>query len=827
MRARSLSGRRLKAVVTVVLGALALLALGVPTAGAQAPFSARVIEHQITGPPSQQLNLVILGDGYTAGELDQFQRDVDRNLNVMWSIEPFKSYRNYFNIYLLEIVSPESGVRCDPDADPPNPNLVTPLRLHFSDGCTNPLARGITYGPAPQPGGGCPNVPGNPAEGIGDPRCSGNQQHSKYMATYLAPIGVSGANVQTLAISNTFTYGGIGGTQATTSGGSPQGPLISTHELGHSLGTLSDEYPYSSRDVPGSPHPNSEPGSFHHSRFTHDEMVAGQLKWWRWLCEESLSGGIITARGSTCGPPHESGLTRASNVWRPSEHSMMRWLGFYFDQIGRENMTWRIAGRRTANAMALVHTPLGEVGPADVVWVETPHPRDHELTVSWSVNGVAVPGTGNSRNLDLAALSVAPGDVVQVTVKDETEFVRDPAILDGPRMTQTRQWTVGAALPASPVDVAFTNSTSLARAVGGQDVVFVETTHPTDRILDVTWELGLAGKRLEVLPNPANSRNLDLGALGLEPGTYELRATVTDPSDPGGASQTRSWTVDNTLPTAPAELSEPLVALGGFKDPIHNVYFNEFDMGLEPTDDQEGFVVGEFRLNNDGWFNYFGFPEEPFGTPFTFSHSGKSVKALTYGNLGTGGLSKATFEQAYPDFVPGFGTHTVEHRAIDAAGNIGDAGEFRATVLPGESPECTSTLSGIQRNLVVSSGVTCLVDADVRGGITVLAGASLVASGGLVRGEVTSVGAANVQLFGTEVRGDTDLAGTTGNLTIAGAQLKGEVSLSGNDGGEFDVALVGNVIKGSLSCSGNTPGVADYGVPNDITGVRAGDCADL
>ena len=60
------------------------------------------------------------------------------------------------------------------------------------------------------------------------------------MAIYLAPLGVSGQNVQTLAISNTFTYGGIGGTQATTSGGSPQGPLISTHELGHSLGTLAE-----------------------------------------------------------------------------------------------------------------------------------------------------------------------------------------------------------------------------------------------------------------------------------------------------------------------------------------------------------------------------------------------------------------------------------------------------------------------------------------------------------------------------------------------------------------------------------------------------------
>ncbi|HXV57374.1 MAG TPA: M64 family metallopeptidase, partial [Gaiellaceae bacterium] len=681
----------------------------------------------------------------------------------------------------------------------------------------------------PQPGGGCPNVPGDPAVGLGDARCSGNQQHSKYMAVYLAPLGVSGQNVQTLAISNTFTYGGIGGTQATTSGGSPQGPLISMHELGHSLGQLSDEYPYSARDVPGSPHPNTEPGSFHHTRLTHDEMVSGQLKWWRWLCEESLSGGIITTRDSTCGPPHESGLTRGSNVWRPSEHSMMRWLGFYFDQIGREHMTYRITGRRNANAMALDHTPLGEVGPEDVVWVETGHPRYHELEVSWTVNGVPVAGAEGSRNLDLGGLGAAAGDVVQVTVKDPTDFVRDPAFKDGPRLTQTRQWTVGAPLPAAPVEVAFTISSPTDRPLAGDEVAYVETTHPTDRVLDVTWRLAIEGKPFseQVLPNPQNSRNLDLGALGLPAGTYVLSATVTDPAAPGGASETRTWTVDNVTPSAPAELSEPLVRLSSLAETTHNVYFDEFTMGLEPTDDQPGFVVGEFRLNGDGWFNYFGFPEEPFGTPFTFSHSGKNVKALTYGNLGTGGLSKATFEQAYPDFEPGYGTHTVEHRAIDAVGNIGEADEFRATVLPGSSPECTETLSGKHRALVVSTGVTCLDEATVSGGVTVLPGASLVVSGGLVRDGITASGAGQVQLFGVEVRGDTRVEGTTGGVTIAGAKLKGRLSLVGNAGGEFDVALVGSLVKGLLECSGNTPGVGDYGVPNTIEGLATADCEGL
>ncbi|HEV2950972.1 MAG TPA: peptidase M64, partial [Actinomycetota bacterium] len=564
---------------------------------------------------------------------------------------------------------------------------------------------------------------------------------------------------------------------------------------------------------------------FHHTIYTDpQQLVADQHKWWRWVGEESLSGGTIGL--------WEGGGTFPCGQRRPSQHSMMWWLGFYFDQVGREHMTYRITGRRNANAMSLVHTPLGEVGPEDVVWVETQHPKYHELTVSWRVNGQLVPGTGNSRNLDLAGLDVAAGDVVQVTVQDETDFVRDPAFKSGPRMTQTRQWTVGAPQTPTAADPAFTLSTPTDRPVGGEDVVFVETTHTTDRVLDVTWRLDGA-----IVPNPANSRNFDLGAQGLAAGTHDLSATVTDPASPGGASETRSWTVDNVLPTAPRELSEPLTALSQVTE--HNVYFGEFDMGLEPTDDQPGFVVGELRENGDGWFNYFGFPDQPFGTPFTFSHSGKVVKALTYGNLGTGGLSKAAFEQTFPDFEPGYSTHSIEHRAIDAAGNIGDADHFQATVLPGGSPACTTTLSGDKINkLVVTSGVTCIDGGTVTGGVRVLPGASLVvADGSRINGGLRADGADVVHVFGAMVNGDSVISGTTGDLIVAGSAFNGSLAVSDNHSSDvtipsgetrnYGVGLVGNTVSENLACSGNDPGVTDFDAPNDVDGVKSGQCAAL
>ncbi len=809
--------------LTTIVGIMALLAAllyaPLPVAVAQPPVgSATVTPLQVTGPPGERLNLVIMGDGYTAAEEDKFFEDVDRNLNVQWSVEPFRSYRNYFNVYAMFIVSGESGIRCDPDeAGGPKNAKNTPLRLWYDVGCSDPLARGITYGPAPL---------GSPA---GTP--NGNTQRNSYLNTYMGPIfgvatGVQNLqNVQTLAIANTFTYGGIGGVHATTSGGSPQGPLVSLHELGHSLGNLQDEYPYSSRPTPGGAHPSTEPSSIHHSRLTGDEMVAQGAKWWRWLGEESESGGIIGARGVE-GAEYESGLYRSSNIWRPSEHSMMRWIGFYFDQIGREHMVGRITGRRNANAMQLNHLPTGEVGSSDVVWVETMHPKFHELDVTWRINGNVVPGTNNTRNLELGNQTVAAGDVVQVEVRDSIDWVRDPGLANGPRMVQTRQWTVGTPIAPSSPAPEFTASTPTNLGVAADEVVYVETTHPSDRVHTVTWRIDG-----EVVPGTNNSRNLNLGELGLGSDNYTVSATVTDPANPAAPGQTLEWNADRVYPEAPAELSDPATTVAG--QPDHGIYFGEFDMWLDPNDDQPGFVVGEFRLNGDGWFNYFGFPEAPFGSPFTFSHSGKNVKALTYGNLGSGGLSKATFEQSYPDFEPGYGTHTVEHRAIDVVGNIGDAGEFTATVLPGGSPECTTTVTGRQsRGVNAASGVTCVVDADVAGGLSVAPGASIVVIDSTIRGQVDLSGASLVHVLGSTFKGRAAVSGTTSDVTIAGSEFNGGLTLtdntlSGSTAAEYGVALVGNNLRGSVACSGNTPGVTNFGAPNRTSGPMTGQCADL
>nr|WP_082535039.1 M64 family metallopeptidase [Nonomuraea pusilla] len=732
--------RRLAALVLA-----AAVVVSVPPAHAAAangtaaePGAATVVPVQVTGAPAKRFNLIVMGDGYTEAEQEKFRQDVDRHLNVMWSIEPFKSYRNYINVYRVDIVSGESGVSCDPGLDAPR--RTTPLGMGFWGQC-NPgsVQRLITMN---------------------------NTAATRYANLV---TGTSSGNRQILALANSSTYGGAGGSYATASGSNAMSALISPHELGHSLGGLQDEYDYYQRGVPGGAYAGPEPSSAHHSLLTEQQMGDQKKKWWRWLGEPSESGGPIGR--------YEGGLYHTSGVWRPSRHSMMKTLGYYFDQVSREVMVQRI----TAKTM-VVHDSAptdAPVGADRVLWVEPMRPVSHALTVTWSVDGKELPGRAES--LDLRTLGLAAGrHTVTATVSDPTEFVRDPAVRAA--LTRTRTWTVDTAVTTPPdgTATAIVSSTPTDRALGRDEVVYVETTHPAAVVPEVAWTVDgrAAGD---------GGSDLDLGALDLAAGTHTVTAAL------GG--RTLTWTVDAAPPATAYELSEPLARSGDTY-----VYNGPFTMRLKSDDDRDGYVVSESRVDGDGWFNYFGWPTSS-ELPWTFSEEGTVIDSLVYGRLPRG-------------------RHTVEYRSIDAAGNAGEAGSFTVTTIA-PPPACTRTVTGAHRGaLTVADGVTCLDGAEVTGPVTVRAGASLVMKGGHVNGAVTAAGPAAVQLLRARIDGAVTVSGA-GSLVVAGTQVRGAVTLTG---GAAPV-VTGSVIRGALSCSGNAAEAADLGVPNQVTGAGAGQCA--
>lgn len=58
------------------------------------------------------VTLVVSGDGFTADELEQnglFESSARSALDCLFSVEPYKTYREYFNVYILPTVSAETG----------------------------------------------------------------------------------------------------------------------------------------------------------------------------------------------------------------------------------------------------------------------------------------------------------------------------------------------------------------------------------------------------------------------------------------------------------------------------------------------------------------------------------------------------------------------------------------------------------------------------------------------------------------------------------------------------------------------------------------------
>jgi hypothetical protein len=588
---------------------------------------ATVVPVSVNGDPAARFSLVVMSDGYTAAEMPKYRAHLDKHLNVLWSIEPFRSYRNYINVYSVEIASAESGVSCDPEV---RVQRKTPLGANFTDGCTNPNARGILV----------------------------NQNVAREYAKRATP-----AFDQILVITNTDTYGGIGGGVATTSGGNSLGVLITPHEIGHSLGRLQDEYTYRERGVPGGPYKGSEPTSVHHTLMTEEQMRTEQAKWFRWLGDESESGGKIGR--------FEGGQYTTTGVWRPSKHSMMISIGYYFDQVSRERMVQRISEQ--VNLIAASRPTETPVGAGEIIWIETAHPNFHDLEITWQVDGQPVGPARNLPYLDTRAMKLSPGEHrVKVTVVDPTPFVRDPEIRTKV-LTATREWTVnGATASQRPTEPGFTNSTQTIRPIAGTEVIYAETANPANRVLQVSWQVD--GKPVT---RPGAARTLPLAELRLAPGTHKVIASVTDPAAKSD-TRTLTWTVDNTPPAVKAVLSTPVATKTEADGTPHYTFREEFTMKLEPSDDQKGYVVAEFRVNGDGWHHYYGWPDAPEGTPYKFTPRGTTIKELVYGSLSSEGLSPQPWEER----KPGYGTHRIEYRAIDAAGNIGPAKAFLVTVTP-------------------------------------------------------------------------------------------------------------------------------------------------
>ncbi len=346
------------------------------------------------GIPDNRVDFVIVGDGYTASEQDQFRIDATAIENNFFRYEPFITYEPYFRITQIEVVSNESGVDNDPS---PGINRDTALDMQYWCGGTERLL--------------CVNV------------------SKAYQAAASAPD-----IDQVIAISNSSKYGGAGypsndlGTAAGQNGSAVE---IAIHEMGHSLGDLADEYTYGGPTT----YNGGEPSAVDVSIFDRTEQLDQERKWYRWM-DASLPG--FDGPTST----YEGGNYSELGIYRPSNNSMMRNLGRPFNLPSAERLIRQIY--REVNPID-DGTPDGSLLERDeIAWVTPMQPIGHDLNVAWYLNDLLIISAVGDHEVDLSTLALLDGEnTLRVDVVDPTPWVRSPTIRNG-FLSESRSFTIAA-----------------------------------------------------------------------------------------------------------------------------------------------------------------------------------------------------------------------------------------------------------------------------------------------------------------------------------------------------------------------------------------------
>ena len=74
------------------------------------PSPGALLELQKMGDPATKVDLLVLGDGYTAAERGKFEQDARRFMEALFSTSPFREHQKDFNVWGLCPAAEESGV---------------------------------------------------------------------------------------------------------------------------------------------------------------------------------------------------------------------------------------------------------------------------------------------------------------------------------------------------------------------------------------------------------------------------------------------------------------------------------------------------------------------------------------------------------------------------------------------------------------------------------------------------------------------------------------------------------------------------------------------
>jgi hypothetical protein len=374
------------------------------------------------GPVSNRLNIVVLSEGYTSGQLAQFSMEATNAVNGVLSHAPYQEYRSYFNAYAIKVASSQSG--STHPAQPPYTHITYTYFNSIYDPDSDLL---IT-------------IPPDWADT--------NYSHGQGKVDALLQDFMPYCQLPILLVNDT-TDGGSDGFYKTAIVATadlpyempPQPPHYLTHETGHVLANLSDEYTYVN---PYAGAPSTEGSN------TTQQTNRAQIKWNAWISSDTPVPTADNVGDGVLGL-FQGAQYHTNNWYRPELNCAMKAVGVQFCSVCSEALVLAIYQRvRPVDGFSPTGTSFSVTTTQALAFsVILLQPATHNLNVQWLTNGVPRPGATNV-SFTLLPQSFANGtNWVSAVVKDNTSLVRnDPTNL----LSQTISWTLNVSIPQLHLD---------------------------------------------------------------------------------------------------------------------------------------------------------------------------------------------------------------------------------------------------------------------------------------------------------------------------------------------------------------------------------------
>jgi len=420
----------------------AVLALGLGLASVTVGPSQTLQTLVTNGPSSNQINLVVLAEGYTAAQASQFLADAGQMVGDLLGAEPFASYRGAFNAFAIMVASTESG------SDHPSQGVFKNTYFNSTFDSYG-ISEYLTIPPNDR-----------------DPNPSQGQGKVQTLLQQLAP-----QSDMAILLVNDLLYGGAGG-QLLICSRNAFAPEMILHEAGHTLAGLGDEYEDPLPGFPDVEEPN-----------TTRETNRASLKWKTWIAPDTPIPTPADGQYADAVGLFEGAHYHTTGWYRPKLDCRMRTLSARFCEVCQEALVLSFYRKiRLIQAASPASTNLLSYLPESLAFnVRLPVPPSGIPTCRWFLDDQPVAGASGT-NLVLFTGSLSNGlHRVRVEVRDATSLVRnDPS----GRLAQQREWT----LDIQPVQLRLgttRSATNLLITVTGyapQGIVLESSTNLTQWI---------------------------------------------------------------------------------------------------------------------------------------------------------------------------------------------------------------------------------------------------------------------------------------------------------------------------------------------------------